>query len=636
LQNAQIRSEGIVPGPFQASRFSRRLAALATVTIASAFVIAAFGASNPVAAQQGYGNIFGYDTGKPQPRKRAVRRHSPPRDDTAATAKVAKDVKEAKESKAGKKDGTKEAKKDAKPAAPTDPVYVVISIADQHVSVYDANGAIAHSRVSTGMPGHPTPVGVFSVIGKERWHHSNIYSGAPMPWMQRITWSGVAMHLGVVPGYPASHGCIRLPAAFAPQLWGMTKMGARVVVARRDAIPFEISNAFLPLPKMQPAPGTQQASNAPASAPIELASMSPQAGVATAAVTDAPASAPAPKLLNPMEYAAALKQHATADKAASEKAAKEALAAAQTAGTDARQSVDDVRKAEADVKTAELKIAELDAAAAAAKQAADAAAAQAAQATTTPTGQPTQPQTPQPQSTQQATSEPVAATAPAAQPASPTTTQALGSSEAQAAAAAARTTAEAELARAQTALDDAKRHETETSSAAFAAVQVYKAAVAASEAAAETLIEAGRRVEPVSVMISKKEGRVFIRQDWKEVYEAAVAIRDPDRPLGTHLFIAVAAQPDGSSMRWSAITAPENSPGDNADRKRSKKGAEDAPPPPAGPASTAAEALDRIEMAPAARERIAELLWTGGSLIVSDHARSDEMDSDTDFIVSTR
>ena len=91
-------------------------------------------------------------------------------------------------------------------------------------------------------PGHRTPTGVFSVIGKERWHRSNIYSGAPMPFMQRITWSGVAMHAGVVPGYPASHGCIRLPAGFAPQLFGMTKMGARVVVTPRDVEPVEFSH----------------------------------------------------------------------------------------------------------------------------------------------------------------------------------------------------------------------------------------------------------------------------------------------------------------------------------------------------------------------------------------------------------
>ena len=87
---------------------------------------------------------------------------------------------------------------------------IVVSIPKQRISVYGAGGFTAQSAVSTGTAGFPTPTGVFSVIQKNRYHRSNIYSGAPMPFMQRITWSGVAMHAGVLPGYPASHGCIRL------------------------------------------------------------------------------------------------------------------------------------------------------------------------------------------------------------------------------------------------------------------------------------------------------------------------------------------------------------------------------------------------------------------------------------------
>ena len=90
------------------------------------------------------------------------------------------------------------------------PLQIIISIADQRISVYDDGTLIARSSVSTGVQGHPTPLGVFSVIGKELWHRSNIYSAAPMPYMQRITWSGIALHAGVLPGHPASHGCIRL------------------------------------------------------------------------------------------------------------------------------------------------------------------------------------------------------------------------------------------------------------------------------------------------------------------------------------------------------------------------------------------------------------------------------------------
>jgi hypothetical protein len=99
--------------------------------------------------------------------------------------------------------------------------------------------------VSTGMPGHPTPTGIFSVIQKERFHRSNIYSGAPMPFMQRITWSGVAMHEGVLPGHPASHGCIRMPGAFAVTLFKTTKVGVRVLIAQSMLAPTEFSHPRL-------------------------------------------------------------------------------------------------------------------------------------------------------------------------------------------------------------------------------------------------------------------------------------------------------------------------------------------------------------------------------------------------------
>ena len=98
------------------------------------------------------------------------------------------------------------------------PLQIIISIADQQISVYDDGTLIARSSVSTGVQGHPTPIGVFSVIGKELWHRSNICSAAPMPYMQRITWSGIALHAGVLPGHPASHGCIRLANDFAIRL----------------------------------------------------------------------------------------------------------------------------------------------------------------------------------------------------------------------------------------------------------------------------------------------------------------------------------------------------------------------------------------------------------------------------------
>ena len=175
--------------------------------------------------------------------------------------------------------------------------------------------------------------------------------------------------------------------------------------------------------------------------------------------------------------------------------------------------------------------------------------------------------------------------------------------------------------------------------AAFAAVAVWKDAVAASETAAETLKQANRRQQPVSVLVSREEGRVFIRQDWQEVYEAPVTIRDPDRPLGTHVYIATGTEPDGSVVRWSAVSMPPE--GARADTRRSRgKGkpaeAEAETPETAAAPETAAGALDRIEWPAGVRERVSELLWTGASLTVSDHPRSGEMSEYSDFIIKTR
>ena len=120
---------------------------------------------------------------------------------------------------------------------PKGPLQIVVSIDSQRVALFANGERVAEGPVSTGVPGHPTPLGVFSVIQKDRHHRSNIYSGAPMPFMQRITWSGIALHEGALPGHPASHGCIRLSYDFARKLWPTTKLGARVIVARTELAP---------------------------------------------------------------------------------------------------------------------------------------------------------------------------------------------------------------------------------------------------------------------------------------------------------------------------------------------------------------------------------------------------------------
>ena len=599
---------------------ARRSQALFAVLVAGLFLIAGlFAATEPAAAQQGFGNFFGYQTPK-RPKRRAVRRRSAPEAKTADTAQ---------------KDKKDEAAKDA----PAQPVYAIVSLADQHISVYDANGRIAQSRVSTGARGHRTPSGVFSVIGRSRYHRSNIYSGAPMPWMQRITWSGIAMHAGVVPGYPASHGCIRLPYSFAPQLWKMTKMGARVVVAARDTKPEPISHAFLPAPRMHDSPtaalAQEIAANMPVPKPhIELASLSEPIALTTAPVAAAePAARPAK--LDPMAYAKALKIRAKIDKDTSEAAAKAALQIAQTTGAEARQATAHVAKGEADLAKAQAEVADAEAAVKAATAKLVDLKAEPAEA---PVATLQDEEAPAKQAAKPLTPEEVAAKAAA---------EAKALTNAEAAVEAAKTAeiaAHSELARATAALEEARRREAEKTPAAFAAVEAYKQAKAAAEAAGKLIIEAERRREPVSIFISRKEGRVFIRQDWKEVYEAPVTIRDPEQPLGTHVYIALAAEDDGSAMRWSAITVPESAP--DAKKKKGSAKAEDIVLPKrksdatadadANVVSPAAAALDRLEIPAEARERIADLLWTGASLIVSDHPRSYEMGEYTDFIVLTR
>jgi len=129
------------------------------------------------------------------------------------------------------------------------------------------------------MRGHSTPMGVFSVIQKHKYHHSNIYSGAPMPYMQRITWSGVAMHAGVLPGYPASHGCIRMPMSFAVKMWGWTRMGARVVITPGELSPESFSHPLLATQRIPPTAAAQT------NVDVAVTAKSDKAAIASPAVT---------------------------------------------------------------------------------------------------------------------------------------------------------------------------------------------------------------------------------------------------------------------------------------------------------------------------------------------------------------
>ena len=130
-----------------------------------------------------------------------------------------------------------------------EPIIAVVSLRHQRIVVYDADGWILRAPVSSGQRGRETPAGIFSVIQKNAEHYSNLYDDAYMPHMQRITWSGIALHGGVLPGYPASHGCVRMPFDFAERLFDATRLGMRVIVAPGDAAPIDIVHPALLSPK---------------------------------------------------------------------------------------------------------------------------------------------------------------------------------------------------------------------------------------------------------------------------------------------------------------------------------------------------------------------------------------------------
>jgi len=540
------------------------MVAIVTVGLAT---IALSSALQPASAQQGFGNLFGYQT---QAQRKRVRKRRVRRSRNRRTEK----------------------KKEVATKAPTGPLLAVISLGSQHVAIYSDDGLVARSRVSSGKRGLRTPTGVFSIIQRHRHHHSNIYSGASMPYMQRITWSGIAMHAsGSVPGYPASHGCIRLPYSFAKRLWGLTKMGTRVIVSPRDTKPFAISHAFLPKPKLYlAADATQHVEQAAApetTGAVEPASLDGSANVALKTTGNTPNSEKAenatPAKLNPIEYAALMKTQAVGEKLATEKAAKAALKTANTKAETARGAVDEVKEAQAALGEARAKVAKhLD-----------------------------------------------------------DDLNKISNPDEREAASKAMADADTGLRHAHLDLAHARAREAVATSAAFDAVQAWKDAVAAKNAAKAKVKEASRRSKPVSVFISKKEGRVFIRQAWKEVYEAPVKIRDEERPLGTHVYMALGVEQDGSALKWTAVTMPERGKAKKKSRKRrrgkraEKKVAEPATPK-RHPPETAAGALERIEMPEDVRRKISELIWTGASLIVSDNARSHEMGEYTDFIVLTR
>jgi lipoprotein-anchoring transpeptidase ErfK/SrfK len=411
------------------------------------------------------------------------------------------------------------------------PLQIIISIDQQKLHLYSDGAEVTETLVATGVPGHPTPVGVFSIIQKDRLHHSNIYSGAPMPFMQRITWSGVALHEGGNLGHPASHGCVRLPHDFATRLWVLTKLGARVIITRPELRPEEFSDPHL-FVRREISQAVPTASQPTAEQPIKTAQ---------SLADDKTSDAPAASAKEPKEPTAASDAGASSDKHGS--STPMLTPVAQTSGVgQLRPSISDPTAAPAS-----------EAAPAGASGTADA------------------PQT-------EASPTPVALPAIPVPPMKP-----------------------AEIA----------------------------------HSAPKTQI---------SIFISGKEKKIYVRQDFLPLFSAPITIEHPEQRLGTHVFTALSLMDDHTHFRWNVVSLPgeQYKAGTKtlASEERSSRGkqrndgrdaAEVQPSP-----QSAKEALARIEIPQDVIDRISDLMVPGSSLVISDQGLGGETGEGTDFIVVMR
>jgi lipoprotein-anchoring transpeptidase ErfK/SrfK len=558
------------------------------------------------------------------------------------------------------KAGKRQAKKiDApeKESKPQGPLVIAISIEKQHLRVYDANGFFAETPISTGMKGHPTPMGVFSVIQKHKLHHSNIYSGAPMPYMQRITWSGVAMHAGVLPGYPASHGCIRMPMGFAVKMWNWTKMGARVVVTPGDMSPASFSHPLLVTQKIVPQPTA--ASEPPTDAPAAVkADKAADAGAAPKpAMSEANlelrssvghSDSVKPVIDQPSASTLLRDQTRTADASAGMATTKAAVTMSDASGGNAsprnEASASDDKTADAantEPKSEQTAKPEADPAAKPSQTAAsddkpvETKSAEVAAAEIKSAIEP---------------SDKVVAKADEA----PATVQANGEAAKAETAATGSVTAEtkaidvkaepskSEAPNTSVKPDTAATAVTDSSPAKKDAARLLdgeKPAAAKPDPVAQT---APKRTGQIAVFVSRKDSKLYVRQNFAPLFEVPITIAPSDRPLGTHVFTAQVDKDDANVLRWSVVTLPvparyadRSGDDDRALRRRKIAGAVEMKPVPMP--DSPAEALDRLTIPADAMARIIEALTTGASIIVSDQGiTAGETGEGTDFIVSLR
>ena len=404
-----------------------------------------------------------------------------------------------------------------------EPILAIVSLQRQRITIYDEQGWILRAPVSSGQKGRETPSGIFSIIQKEEEHYSNLYDDAYMPHMQRLTWSGIALHGGPLPGYPASHGCIRMPYDFAARLFDTTQLGLRVIVAPTDVAPVEITHPLL----LRTKPDSGASAAARIAEADEAARKEEQArGAAGRAYREAM------QAMVPVRVAANLKARAAAQLAELE------TSLGSGSSADAKQEAEEAKA------KAVASIAELDVKLAAAND---------------------------------------------------------------------------EL---QPKLD-----------ALTAAREAVRVAQAARVAAAEAVRQAARELEPISVLISRKTQRLYVRQAFEPVYESPVTILDADRPIGTHVFTAIGRASAETNMRWNVVSLDSGRP-DSGDGERRSSTAQgdgrtiESPPEP----DSAKAALDRIVIPQDALDRIAGMT-PRSSVIVTDEALSSETGKGTDFVI---
>lgn len=512
--------------------------------------------------------------------------------------------------------------------APSGPLVVTVSLNRQRLTVYDATNAITSAPISSGRRGHATPMGVFSVVQKRRHHISNIYNVA-MPNMQRLTWSGIALHAGALPGYPASSGCIRLSHGFSRQFFGMTKMGTRVIVTRDPVAPKMIAHErlFAAYPDMV-------ASRDLEVEPTQVADASRAAGGASDAVAEVlgvSSAHAAEPLADEAVLSTTPRQRFLAQRTAEATERARAIRTAGYAWAGKRGTLTQAER-EAEAKRAPFKAARVEA------ERIETELADIEKGVARAEREIARLENPEPapkgkRKSRRAKQKSLSAEERAARidelrreivDAEPEIAALRAAAEI---AGKARVAAEAAAREAESKLDVAKAE------AADAKVALDTAMAAEDAAKARE----AKRDLPVSVFISRARQRLYVRQGYDDIFDVEVSFRDPEEPIGTHVFTALDYAPEISGMSWSVVSVPFEPQRSVAANKqgKAKQKADDRPR--AGvSAQTAAAALERIDIPEYAREAIADVMKPGSSVVISDLRMSNETGKYTDFIATIR